>query len=149
MDKARARQLYELADRLSKIDESSLSPEQVAERKRMITMLHGELTKNKVEESGVDRAEYFAQKLPAGLTTEDEILDAAYEIAKQELGDKQARYYFAYDEDFAGDLLGYYQHHQQAQGYNESQEQSQEDVIQQEAYERLYKVFDFSKFKAE
>ena len=47
MDKTRARQLYELANRLSKIDESSLSPSQVIERKRMITMLQGELSNHK------------------------------------------------------------------------------------------------------
>lgn len=40
------------------------------------------------------------------LATENEILDAGFEIARVNLGsDRRARAVFAYDEDFAGDFL--------------------------------------------
>ena len=45
MDKARAKQLYNLADSLSKIDESTLSEQQLSEREHMISRLKEELSK--------------------------------------------------------------------------------------------------------
>lgn len=49
----------------------------------------------------------LAQQLPSGLT-ENEILDKAFEIMRQEQGLKTARYYFYYNEDFPSDLISEY-----------------------------------------
>jgi hypothetical protein len=50
----------------------------------------------------------IANELPVGLMTEDEILGAAFNLMKMQLGSKTARYYFHYCEDYPGDLLGEY-----------------------------------------
>lgn len=47
------------------------------------------------------------EQLPSGLT-EQEVLDQAFEIMKQEQGLRTARYYFCYDEDYASDLVTAY-----------------------------------------
>ena len=52
--------------------------------------------------------EQLAKKLPLGLKTDDNILDAAFVIAKKDLGDKKAAAYFQRDEDFPGDLVSAY-----------------------------------------
>jgi hypothetical protein len=62
-----------------------------------------------ISEAVGDRyADQLAAKLPSGLMDEDVVLDQAFEIASRELGQKRARYYFAYDEDFASDLVSAY-----------------------------------------
>jgi hypothetical protein len=55
----------------------------------------------------------IAQQLPAGLVTEDEILDAGFAIMKQRYGAKTARYYFMYNEDYPADLIAEYEFLQQ------------------------------------
>jgi hypothetical protein len=50
----------------------------------------------------------IANELPVGLMTEDEILGAAFNLMKMQLGSKTARYYFHYCEDYPGDLLSEY-----------------------------------------
>ncbi len=62
----------------------------------------------------------LAAQLPPGLMDEDDILGQAFEIAKQELGPKRARYYFAYDEDFASDLVSTYFQNERAGGMHEA-----------------------------
>lgn len=52
----------------------------------------------------------LAEKLPKGLKTEKEILDAGYRILKETEGSKTARYYFCYNEDFPSDLLSEYKY---------------------------------------
>ena len=88
MDKTRARQLYELADRLSRVDVSALSEEQLSEREQMISRLKEELSKTK-QEPVVEEQE-----------------EAVEETVEQE-----------------------------------------DPAIAEMAYERLYRVFDFSGFK--
>ena len=55
----------------------------------------------------------IAKQLPAGLVTEDEILDAGYALMKQQRGFKAARYYFQIDEDYRSDLIAEYEFLQQ------------------------------------
>ena len=55
----------------------------------------------------------IAEQLPAGLVTENEILDAGFAIMKQRDGTKAARYYFCYDEDYPADLILEYRFLQQ------------------------------------
>ena len=55
----------------------------------------------------------IAEQLPAGLVTEDEILDAGFALMKQQQGAKAARYYFCYDEDYPADLISEYRFLQQ------------------------------------
>jgi hypothetical protein len=55
----------------------------------------------------------IAEQLPAGLVTEDEILDAGYALMKQQHGFKAARYYFQIDEDYRSDLISEYRFLQQ------------------------------------
>lgn len=107
MDNIKARQLYELADRLSKIDETALSLEQVTERKRMITMLQGELSKLKEGSFNTD---------------------GSYNTS-----DDDANEFDEYEDD--------------EDNKEDAPVSEQTDVIRTEAYERLYRVFDFSDFK--
>jgi hypothetical protein len=55
----------------------------------------------------------IANELPVGLVTEDEILGAAFNLMKMQLGSKTARYYFHYCEDYPSDLLSEYRYLQQ------------------------------------
>jgi hypothetical protein len=50
----------------------------------------------------------IANELSKGLTTENEILDAAFALMKQQLGIKTARYYFCYNEDYPSDVINEY-----------------------------------------
>ena len=52
----------------------------------------------------------IATELPSGLVTEDEILGAGYQLMKQQLGSKTARYYFCYNEDYPADLISEYRY---------------------------------------
>lgn len=172
MDKARARQLYELADRLSQVDVATLSEQQLSEREQMIARLQQELKQ--------DVAEGAASQFDTSM--HDQIKNAT----PQQLV-KMAQ-------EFAGDWMHYESELkliQQAQrelqnnvteaevdesnaftnarmnaikaGKKEftvngkeykvtgdtSDEKVVEDEITTEAYERLYRVFDFSNFKVE
>lgn len=49
------------------------------------------------------------------LQSEDDILNAGFVIAKEELGAKRAQYNFAYDEDFASDYVSAYRWEQRNQ----------------------------------
>ena len=55
----------------------------------------------------------IATELPRGLNTENEILDAAFALMKQQLGIKTARYYFCYHEDYPSDVVNEYFYLQQ------------------------------------
>lgn len=55
----------------------------------------------------------IATELPVGLTTENEILSAAFNLMKQQLGLKTARYYFYYNEDYPSDTINEYLYLQQ------------------------------------
>ena len=55
----------------------------------------------------------IATELPVGLVTEDEILGAGYQLMKQQMGSKTARYYFYYHEDYPADLISEYRYLQQ------------------------------------
>lgn len=55
----------------------------------------------------------IANELPRGLTTENEILDAAFNLMKQQLGLRSARYYFCYCEDYPSDVINEYLYIQQ------------------------------------
>jgi len=50
----------------------------------------------------------IANELPRGLTTENEIIEAAFNLMKQQLGTKSARYYFYYHEDYPSDVVNEY-----------------------------------------
>lgn len=50
----------------------------------------------------------IANELPRGLTTESEIIEAAFNLMKQQLGTKSARYYFYYHEDYPSDVVNEY-----------------------------------------
>jgi hypothetical protein len=50
----------------------------------------------------------IANELPKGLTTEDDILNAAFNLMKLQLGMKTARYYFYYHEDYPSDVVNEY-----------------------------------------
>ena len=50
----------------------------------------------------------IATELPKGLTTENDILKAAFELMKSQLGNKTARYYFYYNEDYPSDTVNEY-----------------------------------------
>jgi hypothetical protein len=50
----------------------------------------------------------IANELPRGLMTENEILDAAFNLMKQQLGLHTARYYFCYSEDYPSDVVNEY-----------------------------------------
>ena len=54
MDKAKARKMYELATRLSSVNASELSEQQLSERNSMITRLQEEM--NKIREAGAEPA---------------------------------------------------------------------------------------------
>lgn len=114
MDKARARQLYELADRLSQVDVATLSEQQLSEREQMIARLQQEL-KQGVAEAEVDESNAFT----------DARMNAI-KAGKKEFTLNGKEY------KVTGDT---------------SDEKVVEDDITTEAYERLYRVFDFSNFK--
>lgn len=65
-------------------------------------------------------ADQLAAQLRPGLVDEDDILNQAFEIAHSELGAKRARYMFAYDEDFASDLVSAYFANERAGGVQEA-----------------------------
>lgn len=50
----------------------------------------------------------FAEDIKPGLKTEEEILNAGWEVVKAVRGAKAARYLFNYDEDFPSDLISDY-----------------------------------------
>jgi len=50
----------------------------------------------------------IANELPKGLVTENEILDAAFNLMKLQLGLRTARYYFCYHEDYPSDVINEY-----------------------------------------
>ena len=50
----------------------------------------------------------IANELPKGLTTENEILNAAFFLMKEQLGYKTAKYYFYYNEDYPTDVVNEY-----------------------------------------
>jgi hypothetical protein len=52
----------------------------------------------------------IANELPVGLMTEDEILGAAFNLMKMQLGSKAARYHFYYDNDFVSDIVTEYRY---------------------------------------
>lgn len=60
------------------------------------------------ESTGSRYHEQLAQQLPPGLQSEDDILNAAWPMAVNDLGQKAAKYNFNYDEDFLGDLISAY-----------------------------------------
>ena len=72
------------------------------------------------EAIGDDYASQLASQLPPGLVDEDDILDQAFVIAKQQLGPKRARHWFAYDEDFPSDLISAYFTNERAGGVHEA-----------------------------
>jgi hypothetical protein len=55
----------------------------------------------------------IATELPRGLMTENEILDQGYNLMKQQMGTKTARYYFYYNEDYPSDVINEYLYLQQ------------------------------------
>ena len=50
----------------------------------------------------------IATELPKGLTTEQDILNAAFELMKCQLGLRTAKYYFCYSEDYPSDVVNEY-----------------------------------------
>ena len=50
----------------------------------------------------------IATELPKGLTTEQDILNAAFELMKSQLGLRTAKYYFCYSEDYPSDVVNEY-----------------------------------------
>jgi hypothetical protein len=50
----------------------------------------------------------IANELPKGLSTENEILSAAFNLMKLQLGLRTARYYFYYSEDYPSDVVNEY-----------------------------------------
>jgi len=50
----------------------------------------------------------IANELPKGLTTENEILNQAFNLMKLQLGLRTARYYFYYSEDYPSDVVSEY-----------------------------------------
>jgi hypothetical protein len=50
----------------------------------------------------------IANELPKGLTTENDILNAAFHLMKLQLGLRTARYYFCYSEDYPSDVINEY-----------------------------------------
>jgi len=92
---------------------------EIAERQEFVADPHVAEVSTEVEEGGSYWYEELAQKVfdqNPELSTSgraDELLDAGYEIAAQEMGEKRARNLFAYDEDFAGDFVSAYAHLQQ------------------------------------
>lgn len=50
----------------------------------------------------------IATELPKGLTTEDEILKAAFELMEKQLGLKTALFHFSYDKDYPSDTVSEY-----------------------------------------
>ena len=59
-----------------------------------------------------------------------EVLDAAYTIARNDLGDRRARALFTYDEDFPGDLVTAYAYLQKqgvAEGYDDEEHPIKDD----------------------
>jgi len=50
----------------------------------------------------------IANELPKGLRTEDEILAAGFNLMKEQMGSKTARYYFYYNEDYPSDVVSEY-----------------------------------------
>jgi len=75
------------------------------------------------EGSGSNYAEQLAQQIfnkRQDITSEDEILNQAYHIVANDLGQKSARYMFNYDADFPSDLVSSY-FYLQKQGVAEGQ----------------------------
>jgi hypothetical protein len=50
----------------------------------------------------------IANELPVGLMTEEEILGAAFNLMKLQLGLRTAKYYFYYHEDYPSDVINEY-----------------------------------------
>jgi hypothetical protein len=50
----------------------------------------------------------IANELPKGLTTENDILNAAFNLMKLQLGLRTAKYYFYYHEDYPCDVVNEY-----------------------------------------
>jgi hypothetical protein len=50
----------------------------------------------------------IANELPKGLTTENDILNAAFNLMKLQLGLRTAKYYFYYHEDYPSDVVNEY-----------------------------------------
>jgi hypothetical protein len=50
----------------------------------------------------------IANELPRGLSTENQILDAAFNLMKEQLGYRTAKYYFCYSEDYPSDVINEY-----------------------------------------
>lgn len=50
----------------------------------------------------------IANELPRGLTTENDILNEAFNLMKLQLGLRTARYYFCYSEDYPSDVINEY-----------------------------------------
>ena len=50
----------------------------------------------------------IATQLPKGLTTEDEIIKAAFELMEKQLGLPAAAFHFCYDKDYPSDTVSEY-----------------------------------------
>lgn len=50
----------------------------------------------------------IATELPRGLQTEHEILECAFNLMKEQLGLRTAKYYFCYSEDYPTDVVNEY-----------------------------------------
>jgi hypothetical protein len=50
----------------------------------------------------------IANELPKGLTTENDIINMAFNLMKLQLGLRTARYYFYYNEDYPSDVVSEY-----------------------------------------
>jgi len=90
-----------------------------------LNLTRQESTQNSVPEgaeSGAYYGEQVAQQIfdkRQDISSEEEVLNQAYHIVSNELGQKSARYMFNYDEDFPSDVVSNY-FHLQKQGVAES-----------------------------
>ena len=50
----------------------------------------------------------IATELPKGLTTEKQIIEAAFELMEKQLGLAAAAYHFCYDKDYPSDVVNEY-----------------------------------------
>ena len=165
MDKQRARQLYELADRLSKLDVNTLSEEQLSHRNTMIAKLQEEVQSVKEEFNGEydDEAGMVQSNLRTMARAVNGLLDtiedndnlpewAQEKIAKAEMMTTSVWDYLLSQKEQGMDP--------KVQGMSETKKPSHKltpvnikksetvsEEINKEAYERLQKVFDFSNYK--
>ena len=175
MDKAKAQQMFKLADRLSKVNVNELNEAQRTEYSAMVAKLQEEAAKVKESTGKFDKKEvkpgvtqYTRKSDTYTKDTGSSVAAPTVHTPSKRIEDDNEREYDARDDDdieesapkgWEGTVKAMKKHkdeidnpyalswYMKNKGYKSHKKESVEEEISTEAYDRLKRVFDFSDYK--